>query len=380
MAKSMAEAVESRVEPHRAAPTLDLTALAALGSPLRWLRGSDPPREMGCASFEELSEALSAASLRAVLFDPVKALQAGEAAVLSARAIRLSSVGTSRSAELRAEAWASVANARRALQDFGRAELAWHRVERLLLFAKPNPGLLARVAWLRGSLRRDQRHIEEAAVDIASAVAHAKRALDPHAEGVYRLAWSSLLRYQSQPHTALRQVLEAQRLLDPNREPQHLFGALHQEVVILADLGMTAHALLISKQIEPLYLKFTGPVFHLRGLWVKGQLHARVGEQATAAAHFEHIRGAFLDRGLLYDAALVSLDLALAYAELGERQRVWRLAHQMYEVFLAQQIPRETSAVLILFARTALEEKADAAFILDILGRLASLRRDQGAL
>ncbi len=325
----------------------------------------------------EVVAALVAASLDAVHQDAEAAITAALAARACARlAPRGDLAGR---AALRISAWAALANAWRVGGDLYAAERAWRQVGRLARHAAPSGPHVALVHWLRGRLRVDQRRHAEAVADLHAALAEARRLGDRKCAGQYCLELSAALSVKGEPRAARRWVLEAQRQLAGLGEGKLLFFALHQEVRVLVDLGKTAPALSLANALAPHYRRFTGPLGALRGRWLNGRLHAGLGLQREAAVLFEEVRQGFLARDLLYDAALVSLDLALALAELGERPRVRSLAHGMYEVFRAQQIPREASAALLLFAHAALEEQADRALILQAISRLEALRRGAGA-
>jgi hypothetical protein len=76
-----------------------------------------------------------------------------------------------------------------------------------------------------------------------------------------------------------------------------------------------------------------------------------------------------------YDAALVSLDLALVWAENRDFRRVALLASEMYPVFLSQEIPREAAATLLLFADAARERRATLQSIAGTVAELQALGR-----
>jgi hypothetical protein len=59
------------------------------------------------------------------------------------------------------------------------------------------------------------------------------------------------------------------------------------------------------------------------------------------------VRAGFLDRKLGYDAALVSLDLAMLYLRQSRTAELKELAEQMHPVFEAEDIHREALAALL---------------------------------
>ncbi len=345
---------------------LSVPAAAWSGAWRRELAGISP------ASLPALARRLIEASLDLVHRDT----GAAERAALAARACARAAQGLPESsrADLRAEATAVVANCRRVQSDLVGAGQLWRRVDGLACLGTREPAQEARIASLKASLYRDQRKFTEAVDELLIAIDRARLADQDGAKARYRLQLAETLRAKGSPRAALAQVRKAQRYLGDPSVAQLAFGALHQEILIRNDLGQNRQALALSRVLAPHYATYAGPVFQLRGAWLRGRLYASVGEHGQATEIFEELKAGFLAREMLYDAALVSLDLALAYAERGERGRVRSLAHEMYDVFRAQQIPREAAAALLLFAHNALDELADAAFIAETIRQLDAQR------
>lgn len=228
---------------------------------------------------------------------------------------------------------------------------------------------------MRASLRRDQRRYTEAAKllrESAEAYGQLKNLL-----GMARtqLSLGELLRQEGQLSQAFDEVFAGLRLAAKAADPHLYFGGLHQHALILSDLGQKQRALVLSEKLEPFYFVFTGKIFQLRGLWLKGRLHSSQRQWRKAEKYLERVRRDFLAKGLLYDAALAALDLALVYAEQGNYLKVSRLAHQMYPVFRAQQIPRESAATLLLFHQATVRGEASASAIAGFIADLEEKRR-----
>lgn len=77
----------------------------------------------------------------------------------------------------------------------------------------------------------------------------------------------------------------------------------------------------------------------------------------------------FLQHGVLYSVALVSLDLALLFSRQGRIEDLKRLAAELLAVFSAQEVHREATAALVLFQRACEEERINA----ELICRLAAL-------
>lgn len=279
--------------------------------------------------------------------------------------------------ELQAEAWGCLANARRVAGELQRCASLWRWAFQYAGSSSQASGLRALLLDMKASWRRDQRHYVEAARLLQEA-AQLYGALADH-EGLarVRLKLGTVFRQEGQLSEAFQEVSEALRSAARASDGCLFFLALHQHALILSDLGQKQRALVLAEKIEPFYFVFTGEIFRLRGLWLKGKLHSSQRQWRKAERYLHRVRLGFLGKDLLYDAALVALDLALVYAEQGQYLRVRRLAGEMYPVFRAQQIPRESAATLDLFYAATVRGQASAAAIAGFIAELEAKRRQE---
>lgn len=98
----------------------------------------------------------------------------------------------------------------------------------------------------------------------------------------------------------------------------------------------------------------------------------------AAERFFVETRRGFLDQGIGYDVAMVSLDLSVLYVKDGRTTEVLRIAEEMVALFEAQDIHREALAALRLFLEAAQCEEVTAEFVLEIGARLEAVRRQGG--
>jgi hypothetical protein len=95
-----------------------------------------------------------------------------------------------------------------------------------------------------------------------------------------------------------------------------------------------------------------------------------------AEAAFQEVQGAFAERGMAYDAALVSLDLALFYLRADRLSDLKKLAGDLVVLFESRDVHREALGALYLFQRACDEERLTE----QVVGRLAErLRRERSA-
>jgi tetratricopeptide (TPR) repeat protein len=277
---------------------------------------------------------------------------------------------------LRARAWAQLGNALRVGGDLAAAEAALGRAEALL--GQRSVGLLetAQVLDLLASLRKDQRRFPEAVL------------LLDRVAGIYRRLgqWHLLgrtLRQKASVYTEegghfeirialLRQALD---LLDPRQEPLGFLGARHNLIVTLAESGRAREAFALLFHTRPLYLKMGDRLTLLRLRWVEGRIALGLERIEQASAAFREVRDAYVDLGLDYDAALVSLDLALVYARQGRASELRALAEEMLTIFQSRNIHREAMAALFVFCAAAREEEAELALVEEVSDFLRRARR-----
>jgi tetratricopeptide (TPR) repeat protein len=211
----------------------------------------------------------------------------------------------------------------------------------------------ARVLGLEASLRRDQRQFPESLDLLERALAADRGSLRTH----LLINRAKTLEEQGdfpQALTALRQVLP---LVDAEREPGLLWTVRTNVLVTLCHLGQHAAAAEEFDQVRELAVRLGGGVRLARLGWLFGWIQAGLGRPAEAEAAFERVRRELLRRDIPFDAALVSLELAVLYQEQGRAAEVQQLTHELGPVFVSQRISREALATLLL-VREAVEQES----------------------
>lgn len=130
----------------------------------------------------------------------------------------------------------------------------------------------------------------------------------------------------------------------------------------------------VLDQDEPRHGLLGEPLAHLRYGWIRGRIAAAERNLDVARQHFESVRDSFVAAGAGYDAALVSLDLALACLQLGQPEIVRRLTEEMLPIFTSQDIHREALAALRLFQEAVLQESLTEALVRDLQSYLQVAR------
>jgi hypothetical protein len=81
-------------------------------------------------------------------------------------------------------------------------------------------------------------------------------------------------------------------------------------------------------------------------------------------------RAAFLERGIAFDAALVSLDLAMVHVRRGDTGEVQRLAAEMLPIFESRDVRSEALAALVLLRGAVETERVSLEILEHLSGQL----------
>jgi hypothetical protein len=96
---------------------------------------------------------------------------------------------------------------------------------------------------------------------------------------------------------------------------------------------------------------------------------------AEAITLLDTVRKEFLAEHQALDAALCSLDLALAYARRGDSLLQSRLAEEMIPVFTSLAIEREAMAAFLLYADAARKFRVSLSLVEEVRRSTLELRR-----
>jgi tetratricopeptide (TPR) repeat protein len=114
----------------------------------------------------------------------------------------------------------------------------------------------------------------------------------------------------------------------------------------------------------------------IRLRWVEGKIANDLERFEEAEPALREARDAFVERGIGFDAALVSLDLAALYARQGRTEEVKRLATEMVPIFESRDVHEEALAALLLFKEAAEAERVTLGLLDQIAAYLKRARLD----
>jgi tetratricopeptide (TPR) repeat protein len=282
-------------------------------------------------------------------------------------------------ADLQARSHACLGNALRILGELRSAETAFREAESRLRGSTGDPLVEAEILGMKGSLRRDQRRFADALELMTRAFALYREHGDTHGLGMSYLKRAKILEESGDPLAAATLLREAIDTLDPRAEPQLHLYARHNLASCLSLAGRYREA---EEMLPALHADFghggrpAKPLDLVRLQWLEGRVAFGLGRTAEAEAAFRSVQGELLGRGMGYDAALVSLDLAVLYVEERRTAALQRLAVEIMPVFRARDVHREALATLVVFQKACEQER----LTVQLAAQLAAiLRQDQPA-
>jgi tetratricopeptide (TPR) repeat protein len=260
--------------------------------------------------------------------------------------------------DLRTQIYSHLGNARRVLGELRSAEAAFRKAE--LCAAKSTTGnglVLADLLSLKSSLRRAQRRLSEA-LDLSNG-AFRIYSQEEHRQGIAKtlLQRAKLYEETDQLTEAIAILQHAEKEIDSSEQPRTFAYSRFNLIVclILADRFQEAEQLL--DEVRTRFRDVAQPLDLVRLRWVESNVNLGLGRLDEAEAGFRDVQGEFLDRRMGYDAALVSLDLAVLYAQRGATRELKRLAAEVMPAFESREVHREAMAALIMFQNACEEER-----------------------
>lgn len=271
---------------------------------------------------------------------------------------------------------AHIANARRVATDFDEADEVFSRALKLWQAGEgidPYPLEEWRMPALEASLRRGQHEFERALelLDRASAACGE----DPWARGVILLNKEHVFNQMGDLNGALTALEEAAPWVEAAGDPRLNFAQCFNRTDNLCRQERYADAETFLDKIRILAMEQSNEIHLVRVMWLGSKINAGQGRLSEAVAGLEQVRRDFTSRGLPYEAALASLDLALVYLTAGRRGEVRALALAMGWIFKAKKIRREALAALRLFCEAAKEEAATVELTQQVIAKIETVRR-----
>lgn len=279
-------------------------------------------------------------------------------------------------ADLQARAWGYKGNLRRMASDFAGAEEAFQTAYSHLKEGTREPLERAIFLDLKASLRGAQRRLEEAKRLLRRAITIFLQHGDEHRAGKSLIGLSLMHSNAGETEQAIAVLQKSLELIDPSQDERLLLSAWHNLIDYLTTMGRYIEAQGFYRKARPLYRKYSedcewGP----RRLWVKGKIARGLGQAVEAETFFMSARERYLTDNVPYEAALVSMELAVLYSDQNRTAELKRLATEMLSIFSSRNVHRETLAALMFLEQAIDAERLTiqtVAGITSFLGRAAS--------
>jgi tetratricopeptide (TPR) repeat protein len=269
--------------------------------------------------------------------------------------------------------WAFLGNAHRVRGYLPEAEEGFRQADKFWQQGQGDhwPLDASRLLDLKASLRKHQGRFEEALSLLAKAVNAMSQA-----PGLGRLLVkeATVLALVGRYVQALDCLERAEALADEVNDPRSLFGIRFNVVVNLTHLERYADADALLEDVRRHAVALGNGLDLIRVLWLQARVWAGIGQRDKAVVAFLQVQEDFTARSIPFDAALVSLELAVVWLEEGRTREVKELALRMLWIFSSQEVQEEALAALRLFHEAALKETATAALTRRVLRFLERAR------
>jgi tetratricopeptide (TPR) repeat protein len=175
---------------------------------------------------------------------------------------------------------------------------------------------------------------------------------------------------------AIESLEAALKKIKRTSEPRlYLFGR-HNLALYLTEAGRPLEAADIVAADMSLYREFPDAQTQLHLSWLHGKIGLGLEDYASAEEAFLSAQRGFMSEGFGYDAALVSLDLALLYLRQRRTQELRELVETAVPIFASQDIHREAAAALVLFQDAVRHDAITATLVEEVVRYLKVARND----
>jgi len=323
-----------------------------------------------------LCQRLIESSYDLVYAEILRAEELAELAIAVSQEFDVHRYGTELVNDLKARAWACLAEVLRNQSDLRAAEGALAVAEALLAIGTGDVFEEARLFEIKALVRRDQRRIDEAHGLLDDVIAVYRQYRDFHLVGRAFVQKGSTHGAAGELESAVRWLRKGLGLLDPTRERRLELSARHSLMLYLQESGRDQEAWFLLKASRPEFLEHGGELLNLRLRWLEGRIQQALGQLREAEQALTEARTGFLGQSAGFSAALVCLDLASLYAAQSRTEEMRLLAEEMLPIFRSRDIHREAIAALIVFQQAVRMEKLSSGLLDEIRSFLRQARTD----
>ncbi|MEA2600622.1 MAG: hypothetical protein QOF89_1614 [Acidobacteriota bacterium] len=283
-----------------------------------------------------------------------------------------------KTADLRARAWGQYGNALRVAGRLREASEAMITSQGYLEMGTREPALQAKLAEQFASLHTFQRRFDAAIASLEESAGIYRQLGESHALARTLIQQAIASLYAGEPERAVQLLNSSIPLIDHEEDPHLLLAACHNLVRCYIDLDRPEQALSIYSEARDLYTEFSDSLIQLRAGWQEGQLLRDLGHLRAAETALVRARAGFMERGLMYEVAVVCLDLAALYVKLKSVEDLKQTVTATVPIFRALGVDREALASLLQLQQIADQEQQALELIRYLNARIEPL--SQGRL
>ena len=248
--------------------------------------------------------------------------------------------------DLRAEAWAHLANAYKVLGDHRAAGQAWVKAKHHRTVGTRDPLLSARLAFLESSFRREHHQNQRAAHLAQQAGTLFRSGGDLHSQALALALEALAHRRTGHLEGAIRCLRRAQDGFDPGQDPSLYLGLQSTLGHFLGESGLIQQGLYLLSNLPSAEIDPSRRSLLIRRRWHVGLLAALAGDHGFAALTLDAVRREFLRRDALGDAALSTLELAAVCLRQGRAAEVHPLVEELFPLYVECPDPQAIKRLL----------------------------------
>ncbi|HET9227848.1 MAG TPA: tetratricopeptide repeat protein [Thermoanaerobaculia bacterium] len=301
----------------------------------------------------ELVKQLIEGSQAVRFHDPEKLLHLAHLACLAAESCSEEECGSpEKLADLRCQSWRQYGTALRVQSRLRESDAAFARAQRFCEEGTGDPPVRAQLFSTLLSLRMAQRRFNEA-IQLADDAGRIYQEIgDTNALASTLVQKAIAYIYSGEPGDAVPVLNRAIPLIKQD-DTHLLLAACHNLVRCYLDLERPEQALSLFFEVRELYREVDDALILLRAGTQEGYMLRDLGHLRAAEAAFIRSRDGFCEHKLIYEAAIVSLDLAAIYVKLGDAEKLQETVATTVPIFRSLGVDREAMAGLLQLGQLA---------------------------